>query len=213
MAAPAARTPRMRRPPRRPTIPTANEHDELPDDPGLAPVPSRSVGAALPGAAGRRGCALPRVRPGRAVPVRAGTQVHAVRCVVRPALRTARPAGLRAQRRRAGDLPRRGQSRAGRRAAALQRQGARRGHGEARRHRRRVAGDARRGCARHALQLRQAARRLHAEGRAAGDRAADRAARLARGRLLRGRRPAGAVGILHRAARPPWSSITWAGPT
>ena len=37
--------------------------------------------------------------PGSAVPVRAGAQVHAVRRVEGPALRAARPAGLRAQRR------------------------------------------------------------------------------------------------------------------
>ena len=38
-------------------------------------------------------------------------------------------------------------------------------------------------------------------------------ARLARRRLLRGAGPAGAVGLLHRAADRPWWSTTWAGPT
>ena len=68
------------------------------------------------------------------------------------------------------------------------------------RQRRRTAGDARRRRARRALQLRQAPGRLHAEGRAAGDRRAHRAARLARGDLFRGGGPARAVGLLHRAA-------------
>ena len=40
-----------------------------------------------------------------------------------------------------------------------------------------------------------------------------RAARLARRRLLRGGGPAGAVGLLHRAADAPSSSTTWGGPT
>src|SRR6188508_2675605 len=44
-----------------------------------------------------------------------------------------------------------------------------------------------------ALQLRQAARGLHAEGRVDGNRRAHRAARLARGDLLRGGGPARAV--------------------
>ena len=54
--------------------------------------------------------------------------------------------------------------------------------------------------ARRALQLPQAPGRLHAARRAGRDRRAHPAARLARGRLLRGAGPAGAVGLLHRAA-------------
>ena len=88
----------------------------------------------------------------------------------------------------------------GRRAVGQRRQGARRGHRQAQRHRQRVAGDARRRRARRALQLRQAAGRLHAQGRADGDRRAHCPTRLARGDLLRGGRPARAVGLLHRAA-------------
>ena len=45
------------------------------------------------------------------------------------------------------------------------------------------------------------------------DRAPDRAARLARRRLLRGCRPRRALGPLHRRCRRPSSSTTWAGPT
>ena len=72
---------------------------------------------------------------------------------------------------------------------------------------------ARRRRARRALQLPQAPRRLHAPRRARGDRRAHPAARLARRRLLRGARPAAALGLLHRAADARSSSITWAGPT
>ncbi len=53
--------------------------------------------------------------------------------------------GLRAQRDRAGHLPRRRQPRDGRRLSRLQRQGARRGHRQAQRQRRRTAGAARAG--------------------------------------------------------------------
>ena len=56
------------------------------------------------------------------------------------------------------------------------------------------------GRARRALQFRQASRRLHAEGRADGDRRPHREARLARRHLFRGGRPARALGLLHRAA-------------
>jgi 2-pyrone-4,6-dicarboxylate lactonase len=58
---------------------------------------------------------------------------------------------------------------------------------------------ARRRRARRALQLRQAPGRLHAQGRADGDRRRI-AAGLACGDLLRGGGPARAVGLLHRAA-------------
>jgi hypothetical protein len=59
---------------------------------------------------------------------------------------------------------------------------------------------ARRRRARRALQLRQAPGGLHAQGRADGDRRPHRQAGLACGDLLRGRGPARAVGLLHRAA-------------
>ncbi len=66
--------------------------------------------------------------------------------------------------------------------------------------RRRAAGAARGRRARRALQLRQAAGRCDAARRAAGDRAADRAARLARRHLLRGAGPARALRLLRVAA-------------
>ena len=70
--------------------------------------------------AGRRGRrALPCVRPGRRIPVRAGAQIHALRRVEAAALRAARPSRLRPQRRRAGHLPRRRQPRDGRCAASI----------------------------------------------------------------------------------------------
>ena len=71
---------------------------------------------------------------------------------------------------RAGHLPRRRQPRDGRRVPRQRRQGARRGHRPPRRHRSRAAATARRRRARRALQLPQAPRRLHAPGRAGGDR-------------------------------------------
>ena len=83
---------------------------------------------------------------------------------------------------------------------AFRRQGARRRDRQAQRHRRRAAAHARRRRARRALQLRQAPGRLHAQGRADRDRRPHRATRLARRDLLRGGGPAGAVGLLHRAA-------------
>ena len=68
------------------------------------------------------------------------------------------------------------------------------------RHRPRTAGHARGRRARHPLQLRPPPRRLHAARGARRDRPPHRAARLARGDLLRSGRPAGAVGLLHVAA-------------
>ena len=63
-----------------------------------------------------------------------------------------------------------------------------------------TAGPACRRRARRALQLRQAAGRLHAQGRADGDRRPHRPTGLACGDLFRGGGPARAVGLLHRAA-------------
>ena len=83
------------------------------------------------------------------------------------ALRAARPPRLRAQRGRAGHLPRRRQPRDGRRLPRQRRQGARRGHRPPRRQRPRAARAARGRRARRPLQLRQAPGRLHAQGRTA----------------------------------------------
>ena len=116
-----------------------------------------------------------------------------------PAVRAARPAGLRQERHRAGHLPRHRQPRAGGCAARLERPRARRGHRRSPRDRRRTAGDARGRRPRHAVQLRQAARGLHAARGAGRDRRPDRAARLARGGVFRGGGPARAVGLLHVA--------------
>ncbi|CAA9393249.1 MAG: 2-pyrone-4,6-dicarboxylic acid hydrolase, partial [uncultured Ramlibacter sp.] len=172
----------------------------LHQDPGLAGLVRRPEQTALRAAAGQRGRALPRVRPGCGLPVCAAAQVHAVRRQLAAAVRAARPPGLRQERDRAGHLPRGRQPRLGGRPAALRRPGPRRGDGAAQRGRRRTAGPARGRRARRALQLRQAAGGLHAEGRAAGDRRARGAAGLARGDLLRGGGPAAAVGLLHHAA-------------
>ena len=76
-----------------------------------------------------------------------------------------------------------------------------------------IAAAARGGRARRALQLRQAPRRLHAEGRADGDRRPDREARLACRHLFRGGRPARTRGTSSPPCRRPSSSTTWAGPT
>ena len=78
------------------------------------------------------------------------------------AVRAARPPRLRAQRDRAGHLPRRGQPRAGRCAARRRRPGPRRRHGPPRRHRGRAGRAARGRRPRRALQLRQAPRRPEA---------------------------------------------------
>ena len=87
-------------------------------DAELAPLSPQSVPAAFC-AAGRRGrCALPRVRPGCAVPVCAGAQVHALRCIEMGFVATARPAGVLTECHRSGDLPWRGQS-GGRRRPAI----------------------------------------------------------------------------------------------
>jgi 2-pyrone-4,6-dicarboxylate lactonase len=59
--------------------------------------------------------------PGNAFPLRPGAQVHAVRRVEGTALCVARSPGLRAQRRRAGDVSRRGQQCDGRRGEVEQR--------------------------------------------------------------------------------------------
>ena len=151
-------------------------------------------------AAGQRRRALPCLRPRRTLSLCRGAQVHALRRVARAAVRAARPPRLRAQRGRAGHLPRRRQPRHGRRAQAFRRPGARHGHRQAHRHRPRTARHARVRRARRALQFRQSPGGLHAARRAAGDRRAHRAAGLARGDLFRGRGPARAVGLLHRPA-------------
>ncbi len=117
------------------------------------------------------------------------------------AVRAARPPRLRAQRGRAGHLPRRRQPRDGR-CADRTADGKARGVATVKRSvsDAELQGHARGRRARRALQLRQAAGRLHAQGRADGDRRPHRPAGLARGDLLRGGRPARAVGLLHRAA-------------
>ena len=99
------------------------------------------------------------------------------------------------------------------RCRAQRRQGPRRRDRAPRRHRRELQATARGRRARRALQLRQAPGRLHAQGRAGGDRPPHRAARLARRHLLRGARTCPSCGTSSPRCRPPWSSITWAGPT
>ena len=157
--------------------------------------------AGVRAAAGRGRRALPRVRSGRRVSVCAGAQVHAVRRAEGEALGAARLSRLRAQRHRAGDLPRRRQSRAGR-CAAERRTAARAASRpssadvtDAELQRARCSRRARR-----ALQFRQAAGRYDAARRADRDRRAHQAARLAHRHLLRGAGAAGAVRLLHLAA-------------
>ena len=79
----------------------------------------------FPRAAGQRRRALPCVRAGRRVSLRARAQIHALRREQGAIVRAARSPRLRAQRRRAGDLPRRRQQRDGRRLPVQRRQGAR----------------------------------------------------------------------------------------
>ena len=110
----------------------------IPEDPGLARLVCRSIQAALQGAGRRGGRALPCVRSGRRISLRAGAQIHALRCVEAAALRAARPSGLRPQCGGAGDLSRRRQPRDGRRARSFRRQGARGRHRQAQRQRRRA---------------------------------------------------------------------------
>ena len=171
------------------------------EDPRLARLVRRSVEAALQGA-GRRGRrALPRVRPGRRISVRAGAQVHAVRRLAGAALRAARPPRLRPQRDRAGDLPRRRQPRDGRCAACIPAA------------RRAGVATVKRSVTDAELQAMHEAgvrgvrfnfvKRLvdfTPQGRADRDRRPHRAARLACRDLFRGGGPARAVGLLHRAA-------------
>ncbi len=88
----------------------------------LPPVPPEPAQAELQAAGGRGRRALPRVRAGRRVPVRARAQVHAVRRAQGKAVRAARLPGLRQERHRAGELPRPRQHGAGRRARGVGRQ-------------------------------------------------------------------------------------------
>ena len=160
-------------------------------DPDWLPFHPRSLEARVPAAARRGGRALPRVRAGGAVSVRAGAQ--STRPATRPgiscfALRDylgfERNVIVQAtchgnDNRALVDALR-----------AFERQGARRRLGRARGDRRRTAGHARGRRARHAIQFRAPAGGLHAARRPRRDRAPHRAARLARRRLLRGAGPA-----------------------
>ena len=149
---------------------------EFQKTPGLAGLVRRPLKAALQGAGWRGRRALPCVRPGRRISLRAGAQIHALRRVEGAALCAARPSRLRPQRGGAGHLPRRRQPRDGRRAASHSGGKARgvatvrRGVTDAE-----LAGDARRRRARRALQFRQAPGRFHAAGRADRDRRPHRA--------------------------------------
>ena len=89
----------------------------------LHSVPSQPVEAEIPAAGGRGRCALPRVRAGeRGFPTRRSA-IHAVRRAQGEAVRAARLSRLRQERDRAGELPRHGQSGAGRCARKLRQQG------------------------------------------------------------------------------------------
>src|ERR1044072_4668971 len=79
----------------------------------LHPVPSESLEAEIQAAGRRDRRALPCVRAGGGVPVRAEAQVHPVRRAEGEAVRAARLPRLRQERDRAGDLPRYRQPRAG----------------------------------------------------------------------------------------------------
>ena len=97
----------------------------------VRPEPAASRRYVPPPGRGRR--PLPRVRPRRRLPVRAGAEVHAGRRGQGAAVRAARLPRLRPQRHRPGDLPRRRQQRPGRRAARGRGPGPRRGDHPARR--------------------------------------------------------------------------------
>ena len=140
--------------------------------------------------------------PRRRVPVRPGTQVHPLRCEQGAALLAARPPRRQPQRHRAGDLPRRGQQRDGRRGPGRRRPGARRRHRPSGRHRGRAAPARPGGRPGRAVQLRQAPGQHRPQGRTRRDRREDRAPRLACRHLLRGRRPGGAGGLLRFPAHP-----------
>ena len=127
-------------------------------------------------------------------------EIHAGRCVEGPALCASRPSRLQQERDRAGHLPWHGQPRAGRCPACVERAGPWHRHRRSQRHRCRAQGAARRRRARHPLQLRPPARGLHPARGTDGDCAPHRPARLACGDLLRGGRPARAVGLLYVAA-------------
>ena len=152
-------------------------------------------------AARQRRRALPRVRPRRGVPVRAGAQIHALRREQGAAVRAARPPRLlpaTSSCRRPATAP----TTAPWSTRCLASGGRARGVATVRRD---VTDDELKrlhdaGRARRPLQFRQAPRRLHAEGRTDGDRRPHREARLARRHLFRGGRPARTLGLLHRPA-------------
>ena len=79
------------------------------------PIPRPSPQAALQSAAGRDRRALPRVRTGGEISLRAGPALHAGRCAERNAGGAARASGRRARGDRAGELPRHRQCRDARR--------------------------------------------------------------------------------------------------
>src|SRR6266705_1797033 len=85
------------------TCDTHRERYGISKDPRLAGLVRCPVEAAIQGAGRQRGRALPRVRTWRAVPLRTGAQVHALRRVEAAALRRTRLSRLRAERRRAGN--------------------------------------------------------------------------------------------------------------
>ena len=99
----------------------------------LHPVPSEPVEAEIPAAGGRGRRALPCVRAGGGVSVRAEAQIHAVRRAEGETVRAARLPRLRQERDRAGDLPRHRQPRAGRCADELRTAGPRASPSSARR--------------------------------------------------------------------------------
>ena len=88
--------------------------DPIYQDSWLAGLVRRPVETPVQGAGGRGRRALPCVRTGRRISLRAGAQIHALRRLQAAALCAARPSRLRAQRRGAGHLPRRRQPRDGR---------------------------------------------------------------------------------------------------
>ena len=130
----------------------------------------------------------------------ARAQVHAVRCVERAVVRTARPPGFRQERDRAVDLPRQRQPCDARCAGTVQRPCPRCGLGRPQRDRRRAEGDARCRSARHAFQFCQTPGGCHAARSAGRDRKSHRTAGLACGGVFRGAGSARVVGFLHHVA-------------
>src|SRR6185437_11453559 len=87
----------------------AMENFSRADVPRLHSLSSESVETEIQTAAWRRRRALPRIRTGSEISLRARAQIHALRCAEGEAVRAARLSRLRQERHRAGFVPFQGQ--------------------------------------------------------------------------------------------------------